>query len=87
MDSYASQAEYANKLLYIATLTLAKLSVISLLMILTESNVHRKLGWLLTIFIALWGVVAEFVAAFQCGAGLPWQFIGENANCLKLVSR
>lgn len=79
------QAEYANKLCYIATLTLAKLSIISLLMILTASSLHRKFGWVLTAFIALWGIVTEFVAAFQCGAQNPWQFLSEEAQCLSMV--
>lgn len=80
-----SQAEYANKLLYIATLALAKLSIISLLMILTASNLHRRLGWVLTALIAVWGLVTEIVAAFQCGTTIPWRFLGEEAHCLSMV--
>ena len=73
-------------MLYIATLTLAKLSIISLLMILTASNLHRKFGWALTAFITLWGIVTELVAAFQCGAINPWQFLGVDVSCLSMVS-
>jgi hypothetical protein len=80
-----SQAEYANKLLYIATLSLAKLSIISLLMLLTASNSHRQFGWALTAFIALWGIITEFIAAFQCGTQKPWEFLGEDAHCLSVV--
>jgi hypothetical protein len=81
-----AQGDYANKLLYIATLAFAKLSIISLLMILTASNLHRKLGWILTGLIALWGILSEFVSAFQCGANEPWRFLGMNDQCLDLVS-
>ncbi|KAL5432991.1 hypothetical protein PMIN05_008577 [Paraphaeosphaeria minitans] len=76
------KAEYANKLLYIATLTLAKLSIISLLMLLTASHSHHKFGWVLTGFIALWGIITEIIAAFQCGPQKPWLFHGDDAHCL-----
>ncbi|KAF1976186.1 hypothetical protein BU23DRAFT_528555 [Bimuria novae-zelandiae CBS 107.79] len=79
------KAEYANKLLFIATLALAKLSIISLLTILTASNLHRKLGWVLGAFITVWGLVTEFVAAFQCGARSPWVFLSEDTQCLSMV--
>ncbi|KAF2824245.1 hypothetical protein CC86DRAFT_468415 [Ophiobolus disseminans] len=80
------KAEYANKLLYIATLAFAKLSIISLLMILTASDLHRNLGTGLAAVIALWGVVAEFVAAFQCGSAEPIRFIGRESRCINLTT-
>ncbi|KAL6710958.1 hypothetical protein ACN47E_006833 [Coniothyrium glycines] len=80
------KGEYVNKLLYIATLAFAKLSIISLLMILTASNLHRNLGIGLTGFIALWGIVSEFVTAFQCGAKEPWRFIGIEGQCIDTTS-
>lgn len=80
------QSEYANRLLYLATLTFAKLSIISLLMILTASDLHRRLGITITTFIVVWGVVGEFVAAFQCGAKEPWRFMGETSTCVGMVS-
>lgn len=79
------QSEYANKLLYIATLALAKLSIISLLMILTASDLHRNLGVGLTAVIALWGIASELVAAFQCGLIEPWRFVGVDTHCMSLV--
>jgi hypothetical protein len=55
-------------------------------MILTASSLHRRLGWILTGFIAIWGVMSEFVSAFQCGNVEPWRFIGiEEHRCLDLV--
>jgi hypothetical protein len=80
-----SQAEYANKLLYIATLALAKLSIISLLMILTASDLHRNLGIALACIISLWGFVSEFVGAFECGSSEPWQFLDSTTRCLDQV--
>ncbi|CAO2652760.1 Nn.00g021710.m01.CDS01 [Neocucurbitaria sp. VM-36] len=80
------KSEYANKLLYIATLAFAKLSIISLLMILTASDLHRNLGIGLTGFIALWGIASEFVTAFQCGTVEPWRFLGPEVQCLDLTS-
>ncbi|KAF1913211.1 hypothetical protein BDU57DRAFT_457023 [Ampelomyces quisqualis] len=80
------KAEYANKLLYIATLVFAKLSIISLLMILTASDLHRNLGIGLTGIIALWGFISEFVAAFQCGSSEPWRFISPDQRCLNMTS-
>ncbi|KAH7063967.1 hypothetical protein BKA63DRAFT_538115 [Paraphoma chrysanthemicola] len=80
------KAEYANKLLYITTLVCAKLSIISLLMMLTELNLHRHLGVGLTITIALWGLVSIFVICFQCGSSEPWRFIERQNQCLNLNS-
>ena len=80
-----TQSEYAGKLLYIATLALAKLSIISLMMILTASDLHRRLGICLTCFIALWGIASELVAAFQCGIHAPWHSFGPGSNCSSLV--
>ncbi|KAF2475868.1 uncharacterized protein BDR25DRAFT_212428 [Lindgomyces ingoldianus] len=75
------KSEYATKLLYIATLAFAKLSIISLLMILIASELHRRLGIFLSTFIAVWGIVSEFATAFQCGTHEPWRsFLGER-NC------
>ncbi|CAN9116102.1 unnamed protein product [Alternaria alternata] len=70
------QAEYANKLLYIATLCFAKLSIISLLMILTESKLHRNLGLGLTGFIALWSALSEVVGGDCFGLAAFWQTVG-----------
>ncbi|KAG9191681.1 hypothetical protein G6011_10415 [Alternaria panax] len=80
------QAEYANKLLYIATLCFAKLSIISLLMVLTASKLHRNLGLGLTGFIALWSALSEVVSAFQCGAVEPWRFLLREGSCFDLVA-
>ncbi|KAF2726798.1 hypothetical protein EJ04DRAFT_452641 [Polyplosphaeria fusca] len=77
------KSEYANKLLYIATLAFAKLSIISLMLMLTASPMHRKLGVAFTAFIAVWGVASEFAAAFQCGANKPWDS-GPERNCFDL---
>jgi hypothetical protein len=56
-------------------------------MILTASSLHRRLGWILTGFIAIWGIMSEFVSAFQCGNVEPWRFIGMGMEhrCLDLV--
>jgi hypothetical protein len=84
--NYLPQSEYATKLLYIATLALAKLSIISLMMILTASDLHRRLGITLTTFIAVWGVASELAAAFQCGISEPWHFFGQGSKCFSLVN-
>ncbi|KAH6611946.1 hypothetical protein C7974DRAFT_406639 [Boeremia exigua] len=81
-DAYF-KAEYANKILYIATLALAKLSIISLLMILTASDRHRHLGLALTGFIALWGLVSVIATSFQCGSTSPWR---QNSGCINFVA-
>ncbi|KAF2188668.1 hypothetical protein K469DRAFT_565441 [Zopfia rhizophila CBS 207.26] len=78
------KSEYANKLLYIATLAFAKLSIISLLMILTASDLHRRVGIALAAFIAVWGFVSEFAAAFQCGTKRPWDSFGQESSCFDI---
>ncbi|KAL6155154.1 hypothetical protein ACJQWK_00761 [Exserohilum turcicum] len=80
------KAEYANNMLYIATLGFAKLSIISLLMMLTASKLHRNLGLALACFIALWAVFSICVSAFQCGTIEPWRFLGNNRICFDIVS-
>lgn len=80
-----SKAEYANKLLYIATLVFAKLSIISLLKMLTESTLHTNLSIALIAIISVWGFVSIFVAAFPCGKVEPWRFIEPRDKCLNLV--
>lgn len=80
------KSEYTNKMLYIATLAFAKMSIISLLMILTASQTHRHMGFGLAGFIAVWGVLSEFVAAFQCGIHEPWRFLDSGDKCLDMVS-
>ncbi|ORX91865.1 hypothetical protein BCR34DRAFT_271458 [Clohesyomyces aquaticus] len=90
LDPYQIEAyeksEYANKLLYIATLAFAKLSIISLLMILTASPLHHWIGRSLAASIAVWGVLSIFASAFQCGAHEPWRRLnssGENlSHCI-----
>jgi hypothetical protein len=84
--TYHVQGEYANKLLYIATLALAKLSIISLLMMIKASDLHRNIGVGLTVFITTWGVVSICVGALQCGTDKPWKFIGGIGSCTSLVS-
>lgn len=79
------QSEYANRLLYIATLALAKVSILSLLMILTAADLHRRLGIVLTVVIAVWGIASVFVAAFQCGFDEPWRFFGAGSSCFSMV--
>lgn len=72
-------------MLYIATLGFAKLSIISLLMMLTASKLHRNLGLALACFIALWAVFSICVSAFQCGTIEPWRFLGNNRICFDIA--
>jgi hypothetical protein len=83
--AHIGQSEYANKILYISTLALAKLSVISLLINITASDLHQHLGIGLTVFIALWGGISVCIGALQCGTKSPWRFIGAGSSCLSLV--
>lgn len=79
------QAEYANSILYIATLGFSKLSIISLLMILTASKLHRHLGLGFAAFMALWAAFSICVLAFQCGTTHPWSFLGDKKMCFNIV--
>ena len=56
------------------------------MMILTASDLHRKLGITLTAFIAVWGIASELAAAFQCGIVKPWHSYGPGSNCFNLVN-
>jgi hypothetical protein len=54
-------------------------------MMLTEWNLHRRLGIGLTTTIALWGTLSIFLISFQCGPSEPWRFIDQESRCLNLV--
>lgn len=73
-------------MLYIATLGFAKLSIISLLMILTASQTHRHFGLALAGFMALWAAFSICVLAFQCGTTQPWRFSSNREMCFNIVS-
>ncbi|USP73548.1 hypothetical protein yc1106_00822 [Curvularia clavata] len=80
------KAEYANGMLYIATLGFAKLSIISLIMILTASKSHRHLGLGFAAFMVLWAAFSICVLAFQCGTTHPWRLLGDKEMCFNIVS-
>lgn len=75
------KSQYATKFLYVATLASAKLSIISLMVMLTASELHRMMGILLGSFIAVWAFSSEFAVAFQCKIPRTWDSLGDAANC------
>ncbi|OCK96684.1 uncharacterized protein K441DRAFT_606998 [Cenococcum geophilum 1.58] len=80
------KSQYATKFLYVATLASAKLSIISLMVMLTASELHRMVGILLGSFIAIWAFSSEFAVAFQCGIPRTWDSLGDAANCYDSTS-
>lgn len=80
------KSQYATKFLYVATLASAKLSIISLMVMLTASELHRMMGILLGSFITIWAFSSEFAVAFQCKIPRTWDSLGDAANCYDSTS-
>ncbi|MCJ1435566.1 hypothetical protein MMC27_004940 [Xylographa pallens] len=78
------KAGYAADLLFIATLAMAKTSLIIMLRELTRNSWYRKLCWLLAVFCTIWTVTSLFASAFQCHIPTPWMTLGPQ--CFDQIS-
>ena len=59
-------------MLSVSVIASAKLSIVSLLLILSPVNIHRYVTWTAAIVILLWWTVSEFAIAFQCHLPETW---------------
>ncbi|KAI4234235.1 MAG: hypothetical protein LQ349_003911 [Xanthoria aureola] len=72
------QFDYASNLLFIVNLCLAKVSVLQMLRTITPVKLHVRMVLGVGLFILLWSLASEFVAAFQCSMPRPWQVTGNR---------
>ncbi|PWY92270.1 hypothetical protein BO70DRAFT_327359 [Aspergillus heteromorphus CBS 117.55] len=72
----ALKALYAAYLLYIISLSFAKLSALAFMTFLMQRT--RKMEWVFTGLIVVWAISAEFALAFQCGFPNPWDLAKHN---------
>lgn len=75
---------YASELLYILSLSLAKISVLQFIDKLNVNKLHKKTCFLATIAIIAWAVAAFFTLAFQCRIPIPWD--RNSGHCINAVS-
>lgn len=76
--------QYAANLLYIASLALARVSVLIFVMQLSPRRTYKQVSLGLIITISVWSLLSVFTLAFQCSIPKPWDFYGDR--CLDRVS-
>lgn len=77
------QAEYAADIMYIASLCFSKVAVIVFVKTIIKTISDKRILWVLMGAIAVWGVSAEFAAAFQCRLPHPWDYV--HGRCFQKV--
>ena len=74
---------YIGKLLFIASVNLARLSIIDFIGLLAVSDWITRLNRIIFSIVSLWTVIALFAFAFQCQLPLPWN--SEASRCIDQV--
>ena len=70
-----SQSEYAASLLYVASLSFAKASVLALIRTLTPIQSHRRAAYALASIILLWCIIGILGTTFLCHLPRPWNYL------------
>lgn len=66
---------WAASMLYISTITLAKLSTLSFTARLSPNRFHARVIWSLFALVLAWGVATVLANAFQCSLPKPWDTV------------
>lgn len=77
------KTEYARDILFILSLSMAKLSSCQNIFLLSPNGKHRLLARLIAWIIGSWMVVCILATAFQCGIKGPWT--QDGSQCLDQV--
>jgi hypothetical protein len=72
-------------ILYLLTLSLAKISTLLLIARLTSVKPHMLLIRVVGAVVVLWTVASVFAVAFQCGVHRPWDYL--EGKCFNRVSK
>lgn len=80
---YSVKAEYARDILFILSLSMAKLSSCQNIFLLSPNGMHILFSRIIAWIIGLWMVVCILATAFQCGIQGPWTQGG--SHCLDQV--
>jgi hypothetical protein len=75
---------YSSDLLYILSISLAKISVFQFLNKLCVAEIHKIICRWSSLLVAVWTIPVLFTLAFKCGASSPWDL--NNGHCIKIVS-
>lgn len=75
---------YSSDLLYILSLSLAKISIFQFLDKLCVVKSHKNICRWSSLLVAAWTVPVVFTLAFKCGVSRPWDL--DNGHCIKIVS-
>ncbi|KAF5015442.1 hypothetical protein F66182_13233, partial [Fusarium sp. NRRL 66182] len=73
---------YSSDLLYILSLSLAKISVFQFLNKLCVAEIHKIICRWSSLLVAVWTIPVLFTLAFKCGASSPWNL--DNGHCIKI---
>ncbi|PCG99896.1 Hypothetical protein PENO1_050640 [Penicillium occitanis (nom. inval.)] len=73
---------YSSDLLYILSLSLAKISVFQFLDKLCVAKSHKNICRWSSLLVAAWTVPVVFTLAFKCGVSSPWDL--DNGHCIKI---
>ncbi|PWY76980.1 hypothetical protein BO70DRAFT_363535 [Aspergillus heteromorphus CBS 117.55] len=67
------KSNYAADMLYICSITFAKLSTLAFITFLMQRT--RKIEWGIIGITVIWAITAEFAVAFQCHLPQPWDWL------------
>ncbi|PYH89695.1 hypothetical protein BO71DRAFT_444393 [Aspergillus ellipticus CBS 707.79] len=68
------KSNYAADMLYISSITFAKLSALAFMAFLLQRT--RNIEWGIIGITVIWAISAELAVAFQCNLPQPWDWIG-----------
>lgn len=85
LHAYFCQTLYAGVLLFVASLALAKLSIVVLIHHITPSWRHRQLNHAIAALITVGTITSIFAEAFQCALPTVWLLSGQK--CINRVSQ
>lgn len=81
---WVMQCVYASTILYLLTLSLAKVSTLITIARLTGHKISLAKVRFTGAVVLLWSVASIFAVAFQCGLPRPWNYLG--GRCFDPVS-
>lgn len=78
------QAELAATILYICSLSTAKLSSVAMLLSITPSRSQRRALYAVSTAIVTWAVASVLITSFQCEIPRTWDY-ANGAKCINRV--
>jgi hypothetical protein len=83
--SNCHQTSYAADILFIITITIAKISTSELIARLTRKKEHVLACRVVSAIIAVWGVASLFTIAIGCHPQHPWDMVDRCSNLVSIL--